>query len=61
MSNAHTEQRDLIDHAATLLGKNHSDFMLYEQFGIVVHGYCLMIKHYHLLIQTFHATLSYAK
>jgi uncharacterized protein (DUF1778 family) len=23
-----TEQRDLIDHAATLLGKNRSDFML---------------------------------
>lgn len=25
---AHPEQRDLIDHAASLLGKNRSDFML---------------------------------
>ncbi|MBU2804438.1 DUF1778 domain-containing protein [Acidithiobacillus ferridurans] len=28
MPNAHPGQRDLIDHAAHLLGKNRSDFML---------------------------------
>ncbi|CAH1204085.1 conserved hypothetical protein [Candidatus Nitrotoga sp. BS] len=31
-----------------------------ERFGIVIHGYCLMTNHYHLLIQTPHANLSRA-
>ncbi len=28
-----------------------------ERFGLVVHGYCLMGNHYHLLLQTPHANL----
>ena len=31
-----------------------------ERFGIVVHAYCLMTNHYHLLIQTPHANISRA-
>jgi len=28
-----------------------------ERFGVIVHGYCLMNNHYHLLLQTPHANL----
>jgi REP element-mobilizing transposase RayT len=29
----------------------------FEQFGLIVHGYCLMDNHYHLLVQTPYANL----
>ncbi len=29
----------------------------HERFGIVIHGYCLMGNHYHLLLQTPHGNL----
>ena len=29
----------------------------HERFGVVIHGYCLMGNHYHLLLQTPHGNL----
>ena len=45
--------------------RDHDVFLEYleaaaERFGIVIHTYCLMTNHYHLLIETPHANLSRA-
>jgi putative transposase len=33
---------------------------LAQQYGVRIHGYCLMTNHYHLILETPHANLSQA-
>jgi REP element-mobilizing transposase RayT len=33
---------------------------LAQQYGVLIHGYCLMTNHYHLILETPHANLSQA-
>jgi len=59
----HVLNRGIVKNSIFFNDKSYEIFLeilgeSYEKFGVIIHSYCLMTNHYHLLVQTLNANLS---